>query len=56
MIDATRTTQGAWEVSALVRDGREVFLDHCQFFDYTKREAIKLFKERVADKGYTLVK
>lgn len=36
-----RTIQGAWKVSAIV----EGYLVTKQYFGYTKREAIALFKE-----------
>ena len=35
-----RTYQGAWRVSAIVGD----YLESRQYFDYTKKEAVALFK------------
>lgn len=36
-----KTYQGAWRISTLVGD----YLESRQYFDYTKKEAIALFKE-----------
>lgn len=58
MIHTRRTTQGAWELSALVRDKETPFTyyDRLQVFDYTKSEAVKVFKEHLAHTGKTIVK
>jgi hypothetical protein len=40
-----RTFQGAYELSAIVGD----HYIHQQYFGYTKREAIKLFKQYLAE-------
>lgn len=43
------TSQGALELSAIVVKGREAWLEHCQYFDYTRKEAMALFLERCRD-------
>ena len=40
-ISARRTFQGAWELTAIVAG----YLEHQQYFGYTKREALRLFHE-----------
>ena len=37
---ARKTFQGAWEISAIVGD----YLETRQYFGYTKREAMAMFK------------
>jgi len=50
-VEVRTTFQGALELSAIVVKGREAYLEHCQYFDYTKKEAMKLFLERCNDNG-----
>lgn len=45
-VSVTRTPQGAWECSAIVQEGIYAYLDHSQYYGYTKRQAIALFVER----------
>jgi hypothetical protein len=45
-VSVRRTSQGAWECSAVVVDGIHAYLEHCQYFDFTKSEAVKNFLER----------
>lgn len=56
MLGYRMTFQGAWEVSALVSDGVDCWLEHCQYFDYTKREAGQMFRQRVREQGYRIVR
>lgn len=44
-ISINRTFQGAWELSTIVGDQ----YIHRQYMGYTKKEAIKLFKEYLKD-------
>jgi hypothetical protein len=46
---------GHYEASALVVEtGYGEFYDHCQFWGYQKREIPKLYRMRLAEKGYKL--
>ena len=41
-----RTSDGAWEVSAMLRDQQGEYL-HCErFYGYTKQESVELYKEK----------
>ena len=58
MIHYRKTSQGAWELSADVRDPYTpfVFTESHQFFYYTKAEAKELFLEHLAENQMTIVK
>ena len=52
-VTARKTFQGAWEMSAVVVDGIYAYVEHCQYFDYTKKEALSRFLERCNAKANT---
>lgn len=45
-IDKNR--EGAWRISAFVGEGRREYLFTRSYYLYTKREAIRLFKQEIA--------
>ena len=49
-VSVSRTYQGAWECSAIVVDGIYAYVEHAQYFDYTKSEAVRLFLDRCNNK------
>jgi hypothetical protein len=51
-----KAKEGYLVVSADVYEAGETWLYHEQFLYYTKREAIRLFKEHVRSKGWVIKK
>lgn len=47
MINATKANNGAWELTT-IRGG---YLISYQYFDYTKKQAIKLFREYLKERN-----
>lgn len=49
-----RTFQGAWVISALVRDGIDSFYHDEQYMGYSKIEATRLFMANITKRGWIL--
>jgi len=47
--------EGAWVLDAMCFDGYETFLHTMRFYDYTKAEAIKLFKSHCLEEGLKIL-
>lgn len=52
------TSEGAHELSCLVTEPGTPFkfYEHSQYFYYTKKEATRLFREHLANKGMKIVR
>jgi hypothetical protein len=48
-ITYSKTSQGAWELSAIITKDIYAWVEHSQYMGYTKLEATKLFKQRLKE-------
>jgi hypothetical protein len=54
-ITVTRNHDGAWIVHSMCSDGRESFLETMRYYDYTRNEAVSLFKQYCEGRGYKIL-
>jgi hypothetical protein len=45
-----KTIDGAWEITAFLRDRQGEYLHTERFYGYTKREALKMFRQKIKEK------
>ena len=56
MIEITKQSNGMLCASAIVIDGGMAWREWCAYDGYTRREVVRMFRERMADMGYAISK
>jgi hypothetical protein len=56
MIEVSEQPNGMLCASAIVVAGNMAWREWCAYEGYTRREVVRMFRERLADNGYTISK
>lgn len=54
LMNIEKNSHGAYVIADIVTDGRDTWREAKQFYGYTKRDAIRLYREHLLEKKYTV--